>query len=113
MRILKIKQTKLGQISKAVNLSADYVDNYEKHMEFLGGFNGAFGFCDNMKYDSYNQYNISGDKIIEIGFESIATLEKWIDWVMGLLNAEGIAEADYHSMWKTMDVIEEIRHFCK
>jgi hypothetical protein len=113
MNVLEIRQTKLGQISKAIACSADYVENDEKHLLFMDGFEGAFGWCDNMKHDSYNQYNINGDKIVELGFEDINTLKEWVELVESLVNEKGIAEANIHSIWKFEDVMSEIKAFCQ
>ena len=112
MYILNIEQSKLNQIQTAIYSSADFVDNYTKHLDFADAFGGG-GTCGNIDYDSYNQYNISGDKIIELGFESTDTLAKWIDEAEALINDGGINVADIICKWKTTDIIKEMRDFCK
>ena len=112
MNILKIEQSKLNQIKTAIYSSADFTDNCEKHLDFADMFGGG-GSCGNIDYDSYNQYNISGDKIIELGFESTDTLAKWLDEAEALINDDGINNTDLIYRWKTKDIIKEMRDFCK
>jgi hypothetical protein len=108
MYILKIEQSKLNQLSFAVECSADFVDDDRRHLEFVEAFGGG-GICGNMAYDSYNQFNIFGDKIIELGFGSKEPLMSWIGEIEGLINEAGINAADSVCRWKTDKIIEEIK----
>ena len=117
MYILEIKQSKLGSIEQAVVCSMDYIedengDALDKYFEFLNGFRGQFGDVPNMNYDTYNQYNIPCDKIIELGYESVSTLEEWIERVEGLCNEDGIRDAAMFTMHNASDVVKEMRAFC-